>query len=317
MPRAFSPATAEQVIAAVEAVLVSRAAAAPNFVAGFLDVPVDQAEAGLKLGVDLGFLSEQGGEFSVWSPLCEFAATANEGQKAAVVRIILESYEPFVIFRQRLTVTTASEAARETKALLDLTAHREEIKDTLISLGTYSGALVTEGGGHYRLESDAASNPLGVLAIASADRASAEERIRAQLGADAAGVASRDEVIVPLAEALLKAKEGDGRGAVVSAGNAVESYLVEYAARAGVNVAGANGINAKLDRFDQAGVLPKKIIFMGKYLGHIRNAADHGVDPEVGASWSIRDATGVEYVFVAASFISAARGREAGIAPEI
>jgi hypothetical protein len=317
VPRAFSPATAEQVIAAVEAILVHRNSADPPFVASFLDVPLDQAEAGLHLAVDMGFLAVANGKFSVRSPLCEFVATPTERQKAAVLRIVMESYEPFVTFRQRLTVTTASEAARETKVLLDLDAHREEIKDTLISLGTYSGALVTEGGGHYRLESEESPNPLEVLAVASADMAAAEERVRTQLGADASGLASRDEVIIPLAEALLKARDGDARGAVMSAGNAVESSLTELAARQGVSLAGAPGINAKLDKFDQAGNLPKKLVFMGKYLGHVRNAADHGVDASVGASWSIRAATGIEYVFVAMSFIACTRSRELENAPEI
>jgi hypothetical protein len=147
--------------------------------------------------------------------------------------------------------------------------------------------------------------------------AAAEERIRSQLGVDAATVASRAEVIVPLAEALLKAKDGDARGAVVNAGNAVESYLVAFAGRTGVNIGGATGINSKLDRFDQVKALPKKLIFVGKYLGHVRNAADHGVDADVRAAWTVREATGIEYVFVAASFIASARSRELGNAPEV
>jgi len=92
----------------------------------------------------------------------------------------------------------------------------------------------------------------------------------------------------------------------------------------GVAVAGAGGINAKLDRFAHPGAglgpanaLPKKLIFMGKYLGHIRNAADPGVDPEVGATWQIQRSTGLEFVYVACSFISAVHARETGQAPKI
>lgn len=317
MPRTFSPATAEQVVAAVDAVLVTRGPADPAVVAAFLDVPLDQAAAGLRLAVDIGFLSEDEGKFAVASPLCEFVATPHERQKAAVLRIAMESYEPFVTFRQRLTVTTESEAARQTKALFNFDVHREEIKDTLISLGTYSGALVTAGGGHYRLESEMAQNPIEVIARAAAEMAAAEELIRTRLGSDAVTVASRDEVILPLAEALLKANGEDPRGAVVQAGNAVESYLVPFAGRAGVSIEGATGINSKLDRFDQARVLPKKVIFMGKFLGHVRNAADHGVDPDIAASWTIRSETGFEYVFVALSFIAVARGRELSSTPAI
>jgi hypothetical protein len=51
-----------------------------------------------------------------------------------------------------------------------------------------------------------------------------------------------------------------------------------------------------------------------KYLGQVRNAADHGVDvdPEVGAVWHIQRTTSVQYVFVACSFIASALERETG-----
>jgi hypothetical protein len=317
MPRAFSPATAEQVVAAVEAVLVRRRIADVGYVSGFLDVPEEQAEAALRLAVDIGLLAVESDAFVVASPLCQFVATPSERQKAAVLRILMESYEPFIAFRQRLTVTTASNAAHETKTLLELDAHREEIKDTLISLGTYSGALVTEGGGHYRFESAADDNPLEEVAAACADVAAAELRIREQIGSHAEAIASRAEVVLPLSEGLLKAKNRDARGAVLEAGNAVESYLSALGDRVGVNLSGAHGINAKLARLETAGTLPMKLISMGKYLGHLRNAADHGVDTDVGAAWTIREATGTEYVLVACSFIAAARARELEMPPEI
>lgn len=239
-------------------------------------------------------------------------------QKAAVLRLVLESYRPFVVFRERLVATgMAQTAAQQTQVVLDLDAHREEIYDTLVSLGTYSHALVTEGGGRYRPEEAAIENPIEALTQACRDAASSETRIREQLGPDASGIVSRDEVIIPLANALLRGKSGDSRGAVVAAGNAIESYLDALATRLSVALRGAPGINAKLDQFDQAGKLPKKLMYMGKYLGHIRNAADHGIDPDVNASWSIRRATGVEYVFVACSFIAAVTSRERGNPPEI
>ena len=158
---------------------------------------------------------------------------------------------------------------------------------------------------------------LEVLADACRDAASAEGRIREQLGPVACQHVSYDEVIVPLATALLQAVGKDPRSAVVNAGNATETALAEMAARTGTNIAGANGINAKLERLQQQNVLPSKLIHMGKYLGHIRNAADHGNDPAVGAAWEIRENTGVEYVYVACSFIAAASDRERGGTPPL
>jgi hypothetical protein len=103
----------------------------------------------------------------------------------------------------------------------------------------------------------------------------------------------------------------------VGAGNAVESYLEEYAARRTVQLGNAPGINAKIDKLVAGNVMPKKLAAVGKYLGHVRNAADHGVDTEVGAPWAIRPATGVKYVFVSCSFIAAVTAREQNKPPEI
>ncbi len=317
MPRDFSPATAEQVVAAVEAVVSASQAAKAEFVASFSDLTEKQAEAALELASDLGLLTSNSGKYSLASPLCRFLVTPKQMEKAAVLRVLLESYEPFIIFRERLVATeNATTAAQQTKVTLDLDAHREEIKDTLLSLGTYGHALITEGGGRYSQSAAPLANTLHDLMAAVQTAAAAEARIRQQLGTEAAAGVSRDEVIVPLSDAWIRAQAQDGRGAVVAAGNAVESFLTALAGRTNTNITGANGINAKLDKFPTA-TIPKKLVNVGKYLGHVRNAADHGVDPDVGAGWAIRDATGIEYVYVACSFISAVVARERGHPPQI
>ena len=75
------------------------------------------------------------------------------------------------------------------------------------------------------------------------------------------------------------------RAPIVHAGNAVESFLSQLAAHHGVNVQNAHGINAKVDVLAKANHLLSKHKFMVKYLGHVRNAADHGVDAEIGTQW--------------------------------
>jgi hypothetical protein len=309
----FSAATAEQVVAVVEAVVFNRKPADVALVARFVDITEPQATAALRLAEDLGFLSRSGANYKEASPLCRFLATPNQMQKASILRIVLESYEPFTIFRERLAATgNAAMAAQQTRVALTLPQGRDEVKDTLIDLGTYSHALMPEGGGRYRHEGAPATNGLQELLRACNDAASAEQRIRAQVGPNAAALVSYQDVIVPLTDALLRSSNGDARGGVVAAGNAVESYLSGLGARVGVPLVGANGINAKLDELRKGNQMPQKLLNMGKYLGHIRNAADHGIDADVGAAWEIRQATGVEYVFVACSFIAARVARERG-----
>ena len=312
MPRAFSHSTAEQVVQVVEAVQAIKEATSAE-VQAFCDLSPAQADNALDLAVDLGLLKKAGAKFAPATHLVRFVSTPDEAQKAALVRVVLESYEPFVKFRERLQATASVDrAAEQTKALLDLDAHREVVKDTLISLGTYAGAIVSAGGGRYSTVISAElGNPLLALSVTATDQATAELLIRTHIGPKADRL-DRTEVILPLAFALLKAKGNDPIGAITDASRGVESFLGRLAVRLTVNLAGASGISQKLDKFRAGNHLPKKVVEAAKYLGHVRNAGDHGLDadPEVGAVWSIQSLTAILYVHVACAFITAAMERE-------
>jgi hypothetical protein len=306
MPLA-SPTTAEHVMTAVEALVVNGGVATADLVAEFLETTPARATAALDLAVELGLLTENAANYTIASPLCRF--TAIPDQKAAVLRIVIESYRPFTVFRERLVATAdITLAARHTKTVCQLTAHRDEVKDTLISLGTYARALVTEGAGNYQLEAGPLSNALQVVALGCTDIVTAEARIRSQLGPAAEAVLApvRDTVILPLADALLRAKNRDGSGAIQAAGNAVEAHIDAMAARMAVTLGTATGIISKLTKFGTPPRhLPNKLIQIGTFLGAVRNAADHGTDPDINnTAWQIRVATALEYVFVACSFIA-------------
>lgn len=313
-----SPTTAEHVMAAVEATVANGGQATADLVADFLETSSARAGAALSLAADLGLLVLDGTVYRAISPLCRFTTVPD--QKAAVLRIVIEGYHPFAVFRERMVATTdVSLAARHTKAICRLPADRDAIKDTMISLGTFSHAFVTEGGGNYELEAGSTENTLRKLALACTERVSAEARVRSQLGPAAEATVSRENVILPLADALIRAKNRDASGAVQAAGNAVESHIDATADRMRVALGTATGIMSKLSKFAAAPRhLPSKLIHLGSYLGAIRNAADHGGDPDIGGTqWQVREATALEYVYVACSFIAATVGFEKGDPPEI
>ncbi len=312
MSRPFWRATAEAVVASVDAIYLAMSTRDAEYVADFNQLTKLNAEAALSLASDLGLLRTSGNLFEAISPLCRSFATANQQRKATALRVLLEAYEPFTKFRERLIATgDATTAARQVKRLLELDAHHDDVKETLLSLGQYSQALIAEGGGGYRPREDTDIYDLRALTEGCANDASAEELIRQRIGQRAADRISRDYVIIPLSNAIQRARNNDGRGAVVSAGNAIESFMDALGSRIGVNLSGRNGINSKAEELhNNSSVMPKKILNISKYLGHIRNAADHGTDPEVSAAWDIRDSTGLEYIFVACSFISAVNERE-------
>lgn len=314
MPLAFSKSTAELVVQVVAAVHAAKTATS-TLVQTFCDLSQNQADDALSLASDLGLIANSGGSYKAASHLVQFTSTPDETRKAAVLRIVLESFEPFIVFRQRLVATASvDQAARETKSLLDLTAHREDIKDTLVSLGTYTGAIVSLGGGKYDIGTTDQIDPIHAVAEQANSIATAEHLIRNRIGAKADRL-DRTDVVVPLAEAFLKAKAerpDEARAAVADAARAVESFLAELAGRMGVSLAGANGIGQKVEKFRDGNRLPKKIVEGAKYLGQVRNAADHGVDtdPDVGAVWSIRVDTGMIYVMAACAFIASCLERE-------
>ncbi|WP_447928710.1 hypothetical protein [Vreelandella sp. EE27] len=311
MPRSFSQSTAELTVQVAEAVCIKQGCDS-QFVQDFCDLSGSQANAALELAADIGLVVNLGVTFQPKSPFINFLCTPEEAKKAAILRILLESYEPFLKFRERLLATGSVDyAAQQTKILLDLDAHREEVKDTLISLGTYAKAIQAEGGGRYTSSASTLSNQLMEIAESCTNLAEAEACIRTEIG-DYSEAIDRVEVLHPLASALLKARNDQPTEAVAEAATAIESFLARLATRMDVNLAGATGLNSRLEKFRQNNALPKKVVEAGKYLGQIRNAADHGVDvdPDVGAIWKVLDSTGVQYVFVACSFIRACGARE-------
>jgi hypothetical protein len=315
-----SRTTAEHVVGAAEAAFLNGNPTTAIFISEFLETTLPNANAAIELALELGLLSTDGSTYTAEGVLCRF--TAIPEQRVAVMRILIENYRPFTVFRERLLATAdLNGAARATKTLCNLPADRDVVKDTLISLGTYSRALIGEGGGNYQLDSTSLDSALRVIASACKDVVMAEGRIRSQLGPEAEAVLAplRNEVIVKLADALRRANGRDAAGAVQAAGNAVESHITAMAVRMTVDLTSATGIMQKLSKFGGTPRhLPRNLIHIGNYLGAIRNAADHGPDGDINnASWQIRDATGLEYVFVACSFIAATIGIERNAPPEI
>jgi hypothetical protein len=306
MPVDIYPTTAENVIAATDAVLTKVQGCQDAYVAEFMDVPQVNAQNALGMACQLGLIELQAdGTYCPMQPFAVYLVTARDTQKAAVLRLVLENYAPYQAFKYRLAVTgLASIAAEQVKVMYSLLRHRDEIKDTLISLGTFAHSLITEGGGLFK-PADFDMQKAGFIEIASEvaiDRALAETQIRTRLGNETTDWISYQEVFSPLTTAFQELRSGNSHSPIVFAGNAVESFLVQLGNHYTVNLAGATGINSKVERF-AANQIRTKHKNMLKYLGHIRNAADHGVDPEIGASWTVSRETAIEYVNVALSTI--------------
>lgn len=309
MPYEIYQASAENVIAATDAALQKPEGVDENLVSDFIDTTPAYARDALNMARELTLLREsQPGQFVPDAKCALYLCTAVRESKAAILRYILEQYEPYRTFKIRLELTgVVGEAANQTKALHNIAAHRQLISATFIDLGTYAQSLFSEGGGLYRARQDDPKVYLTILNQVIQDRETATLSVRKLLGSTAADWVDSTSVLENLITAYQRAAVAqiDSRAPIVHAANAVESFLVQVANYHGVNIQNAQGINAKADTIAQANHLLTKHKFMIKYLGHVRNAADHGVDAEIGVQWDVSPNTAIEYVHVAQSVISA------------
>jgi len=305
----FHQSTAEQVIGAAQAAHISADPVDAALVARFLDTTDSSAENALSCAADLGLLkTESDGRFSPSSRLCRYVDTGNVLAKAAVLRISLDSFMPFQLFTDRLRLHgEAKVAAQETVALLDLDAHWEDVKATLLDFGTYTQVLTTSGQGEVAVAGDDASPLLADLTNYVHSIASDEAAVRLHTGSIAAGIElSEADVVLPLLTAVDRASTGQAEDAVHHAGNAVESFLVAYGARAGIT-ANQSSITSKADyiRGQNAAMMPKKLLVVATFLGSGRNAADHGVDSDTNSTWDISNEFALSYVLATFNFIRA------------
>ena len=90
---------------------------------------------------------------------------------------------------------------------------------------------------------------------------------------------------------------------------AFESFLADFAVRKGVSLSGRNGILQKRDALSAH--ISKKHRGMIEFVGQVRNAADHGADPdENNQVWTISNETARIYPCIIAALIKAIFSRD-------
>lgn len=307
------PTTAEHVIGATDAVLLKNTIGCDSqFISSFLDVPIVVSDNALKMAEQIGLIKFDCSSNLYYpnSPFATYLVTSNDKQKATVIRLLIEQYEPYKIFKERLWVTGLVDVASEqVKTYFHLTSHRDEIKNTIISLGTFTHSLISEGAGLYRvaeIDNGQVDFLLKFDEIVS-QREKAEIIVRKMFNQNALSFMDNVETLEPIITAYQKlcTSKTDSRSPILYAGNAFESFLVNYANHFHVSLVGKTGVNSKIDAIaSNTNNMTTKHKFMGKYIGHIRNSCDHGVDSEIGQSWNISERTSHEYVHVVITCIN-------------
>lgn len=286
--------TAEQVIEVAEAVAISNASVTPQAVADFLNHPRETVERALSVADSLGLVAASGTSYSASVPYGYFLSEATETRRIQVLRFALEGFEPYRFFKQRIALhNDPLRAARETKHRSGYANHEGEIRETLVSLGQFSGSLVYSIETGYVVASSYETQAfLAVAEEIGLSGASTDDFLRQRLGDDVyAYIQDEAEGIISNLRSLLeKLAEGEiKRTTVVHIGNACENFLIKVAREAtpAVGLSGATGVTSKAKRLRDKGVIAEKHMGYFRLLGHLRNAADHGEDSEINMEWVI------------------------------
>jgi hypothetical protein len=308
MTYSIEATAAEHVIGAVDAVLSHGSTANEQNVADFCQLRIEPARRALKMAEQLALVQSNGGVYSCSNPVSRILIGATAGYRSAVFRFLLEAYEPFLFFCDRIYMgEDPGTAASKVKAVFGLAEHHDDVRDTLISFGTYCSVIESQGAGLYRIPSNDRRTPAHLASVGfllrtlDAERAALVSALGPVAYAYLHSAQALEELI--LAHSLLAGGQ-DPRAVIVHAGNTVESFLVKLARDRAVDLTGANGINQKTQRLAANRGLTAKHHAMLGFLGHFRNAADHGVDVDLNAQWMITERAAAQYIAVAISAFS-------------
>ncbi|MBQ4562684.1 MAG: hypothetical protein IJA55_10195 [Clostridia bacterium] len=308
--------TAEDIVAVVDAIVAKGQNVDTGFISEFTGIATDdQVNKALDMATELGMISHDltTGYYSVSSYLAKKLVTAiSDDQKAAIMRLILEQYQPYKVFKIRYCFTSSIEqACKQTKILCSLTSNERDIKNTLISIATYAKALKSEGANLYSFVEEENIYPL--IESSLQESTVSEWALKNFWGETLYNTVDNNTVIEPLTEAFQKSKAQtpDTRAIVVYAANSFESFLDGYATSKGVSLVGRNGILQKRDSLNAH--LSKKHRGMIDYIGQVRNAADHGADvDENGQMWTVTRDTALIYPCIVAITIKNILERDNG-----
>ncbi len=143
-----------------------------------------------------------------------------------------------------------------------------------------------------------------ILELALRFKFSDDNALRVQFGDIVCDFLNTEKVFNPLSDSYSRLQNfhTDPKAPIVYAGNAFESFLQQIADKHNISLSGKNGIAQKSDAL--SAIISKKHRGMIQYVSQVRNAADHGVDPdENGDVWEVSDATAQLYPVIVASII--------------
>ena len=317
MPYDIIFAPAEDIVGVVDAILAKPTECSKDFISKFADISSTQTINALHMAIQLGLANEDNvtGFFSSNSFLARLIVSSrNDNHKAAIMWLVLEQYEPYITFKSRFSFSGSIDlACKQVKTLYSMSCSYKDIRNAIISIATYSKAMINDGASSYKLNQDEVSY-IEILELALKFKASDDNALRAQLGENVCDYLNTANVFNPLSDSYSKIQniDTDPNTIILYAGNAFESFLQQIADDHSISLIGKNGIGQKSDALSS--VISKKHRGMILYICQIRNAADHGADVDEGGNgWSVSSESAQMYPIIVASIIKNVVLRESGL----
>jgi len=224
-------------------------------------------------------------------------ASAAPPEKMILLRLELEKYEPYALFRDRvLAGEDPSEAARQVCVRHGLPTDPLDAETVLKSLGTYCGGLVYGPDRRLLVKVEPLQEVEGlhVLARVDGERNAVRAHVVEQLGVEAAAFAT-GEIIERLIDSYLGVMQAaDPRGAMFELGHALEGFVKKVATvDPPVTIpSSSRTLGQVATTLKNAGRLNSKHFALVMGLTALRNAADHTGDAEIGgATWVVSSET--------------------------
>ena len=285
-------ASAEMIVASAEAVYYTRPSFDITKVMAYLRATQQKtAEEALKGAALIGLVIEKGdGTYESNNDVIRLEIHADDVSRKVVFRHLLEKFEPFRLFKERVFCGDSPlEAAEKVKLIAEIETDSIKVKETFQQWGLYTNSFL--------------QNPIGLVPASShmltldylktvQDSLSSNEQagtfIARRLGDEVFHDLSA-EIVDSLAAALTRcqSRHEPRQESIFAMGTAVEKVLSVIASKVNppVDISKASGIGQITDTLRSANIITKKHVGLLHAIGAIRNCADHGVDNEIGKVW--------------------------------
>jgi len=299
MLRAPEP-TAEQVIQATEAIYLLRDRGELANIARFmaLDVAVQhqrqQVEHAIEVAELLDLFSGRGQRRQRFSILVPLLVNAKNEDKRVLFQVHLNQYTPFKLFVERLRAgNLPRQAAMQVCAVHDFADDPVVAWRAFENWGTYAGSLVRAEDGRY--VPTAHEGILDSLRQSLDFMFSQEREVRQyilqQLTQEAFEFIEGDVRDGLVESIVMLANDNPPENIILRVGNTFEDFLRLVGYRR-VNLRNANGIIQIGNQLRSRRLIAQKHLGAIQLIGNIRNATDHGGDPDEGnRHWHIKSST--------------------------